>query len=73
MRILPNKPGYRDLPTLDHQMHCVVFVLAADTVSFMAKGIQNKFIQIRDLANKRSNLVTTLLDFISSQKSTLLY
>jgi len=52
-RILPNKQGYREHPTLNHQMHCVVFVLAADTISLMASGIRDKFIQIRDQAIRR--------------------
>ena len=51
--MVPGSPGYNPRPTEADRMHCVAFVISADTLSAMDETIEEKFADVLKEARAR--------------------
>ena len=62
---MPGKPGYNELPTEEDRIHCLAFVLNANTVSLMDGDLVKKIKAIRSEAKGRSMDLSCVHIFIT--------
>ena len=55
-KFYPGCPGYKDQPTENDRIHCVVFVISATTLGVMDEKVKGKLREIRAEADGRCKI-----------------